>query len=480
MKKFQKYVIVLLPVLLLLLYGLLEFTSRSAAYLFNRAMEDQDILRGTVTVESISADIMGNVEFEDLQWVSPEGKPIVRIPRGAFQVSVWDVLTRHLRTTSIQELELQNASASLYLDENMNLDIVPPSPEFHRLAEYARKKVKPPPPKPMTEDELKELGRRKRDKMQREFTENLRNFHHDGKDFKLRLRLDHCGIEVLHENKQYLIGNVSIDADIDTRRTVTLNIRTGPFGGTMIGRGIFMHGKVNMAADPVPDCTMAIMLKDINPASLGLGVNIHDNMTLHTYFKGPVTSPTAEGSVSMKELHLPGLDFYNIDGDIHYEDSKLNFQDVTANVYGGTLTAQGIYDFDTRYYRIEGTGENLLTEKALPKGELNCKVHLDITVESKGSARETYTRGSFTSGPGFYKKWIPFDRLSGRFTNAYQDIRFYDPLIEIGSYKISTDFFSIIDKKLTLHPINLTDADGKLIMYYNPDTKEVIPVSEIR
>ncbi len=480
MKRIKKYAIFLLPVLLLLLYGLLEFTSRSAAYLFNRVMEDQETLQGKVTVESISADIRGNVEFENLLWTSPEGKPIVRIPEGSFQVSVWDVLTRHFRTTSLQRLELQHASVSLYLDENMKLDIVPPSPEFRRLTEYARKKVKPPPPKPMTEEQLKELGKQRREKFERDFSENLMNFRHEGKDFNLNLILNHCGIEVLHENKQYLIGNVNIEADIDTRKTISLNIRTGPFGGTMIGRGIFMHGKVNMDTVPVPDCAIAIMLKDVKPSSLGFGMNIHDNMTLHTYFKGPVTSPTADGSVSMEELRLPGLDFYNIDGDIHYEDSKLNFLDVTANVYGGTLTANGIYDFDTRYYRIEGTGENLLAEKALPKGELDCKVHLDIAVESKGSARETYTYGSFSSGPGFYKKWIPFDRLSGRFTNAYRDLRFYDPLIEIGSYKISTDFFSIIDKKLTLHPIDLTDADGKLIMYYNPETKEVTPVSELR
>lgn len=230
MKNIRKYAIVLLPAMLLILYGLLEFTSRSAAYLFNLAMEDQDILRGTVTVESISADITGNVEFEGLLWTSPEGRPIVRIPDGSFQVNIWDVLTRHFRTTSIQRLELQHASASLYLDEDMNLDIVPPSPEFRRLSEYARKKVKPPPPKPMTEDELKELGKRKRDKFHQNVSENLRNFHHDGRDFKLHLILDHCGIEVLHENKQYLIGNVNIDADIDTRKTVNLNIRTGPFG----------------------------------------------------------------------------------------------------------------------------------------------------------------------------------------------------------------------------------------------------------
>ena len=39
----------------------------------------------------------------------------------------------------------------------------------------------------------------------------------------------------------------------------------------------------------------------------------------------------------MQELHIPGLTFQNVMGNIHYDGEKLDFSDVLANVYGGEL-----------------------------------------------------------------------------------------------------------------------------------------------
>ena len=459
----------LIPLAIFLCGFQLGFYSRSAALIFNHAMKDQTMCRGNITVENISANLLGEVRFKELLWTTPEGQPILRIPSGSFQVKLWDALSQHFDSRSLRMLRLENASISLFLDENMKLDVVPNSEGLQEMEQHTQKKKLPAPR--LTMEELKQRGELQREKFHREVSEHLRNFHHEGRDFKLLLALDRCRIEVLHGNKHYLIGSVNIKADIDTRNRVTLNIHTGPFGGTMYGRGMRINGNIDMTADPVPVCNLAILLADVDPSSLGLG-EIHDRMTLQTYFDGPVTAPIGSGTVHMEELHIPGLDFSHVSGDIRYKDSKLEFLDVNAEVYGGTLTAQGIYDFDTRYYRIEGIGENLKAKKALPKGGLSCDVHLELSMESKGSAKETYAYGTFVSGSGFYETWIPFDRIAGRFSNAYRDLRFYDVSISLGGYRVATDAFSIIDKKLTLQPIRLVDEQGRLILTYDPNSRK--------
>ena len=468
--RLPKYFFCVLPFALLLVFILLELSSRSAALIFNHVMEEQTMFRGTITVEKISANIMGEVDFEELLWLSPEGKTIVRIPSGSFQVDLWDVLCRNFSSTSLRQLRLKNAGFSLYLDENMQPDLIQSTSGFQKM-----EKGPPPDQKEATPfsrlsaEERKRRGEKRREEFQRELAEKLQNFRCEDRHINLRFVLEQCRIEVIHKNHHYLISSVNIEANIDTRKQIKFNVRTENFGGTMVGRGILMHGSIFMDAEPFPECDIAIMLKDVDPSSMGLGSDVHDKMTLYTYFDGPISSPFALGTVEMEELHIPSLDFQNVKGDVRYHESTLEFQDVTADVYGGKLTAQGVYDFDTRYYHIDGIGEDLLTKKALPDADLSCKVHLELSLESKGTAKETFVSGQFVSGPGSYQTWILFDRISGRFSNAYHDLRFYDVNIDLGEYLLSTDAFSIIEKKLTLSPIRLTDENGRLLMTYDPE-----------
>ena len=47
--------------------------------------------------------------------------------------------------------------------------------------------------------------------------------------------------------------------------------------------------------------------------------------------------------------------------------------------------------------------------------------------------------------------------------------KFYDADIEMAGGHIKTDTFRIKDKKLTLAPIEVYDADGRLLMTYDKD-----------
>ena len=159
---------------------------------------------------------------------------------------------------------------------------------------------------------------------------------------------------------------------------------------------------------------------------------------------------------------MPGISFTNVDGDIHYEDATLNFTDVTADVYDGKLKAHGDYNIDTRYYNIYGHGEGLKAYTALPDASIHCDVELNLTIQSKGNAKETISFGDFLSGKGRYKI-LTFESLSGKFHTEYGKINFYDVELDMTSgYKIKTDALSIEDKKLKFNPITITDEHGNI------------------
>lgn len=413
----------------------LEVISRGAAQIFNHAMANQDMLRGTITVERLISDITGHVYFTNLVWTDREGNPILEIPSGDFRVNIWDVLTRNFKSTTIRELTVDQPVVSVRLSDDMKVDFVRPSPDMDKL------KKEP---------------------------EDWRNFNAAGKKLKLRLNVHDGGVEVFYRERHYVMSHVQMAVGIDTDRKMDIDMSIGGFGGTMIGDAISLNGTVDFQQDPEPECSLALVLYQIDPSSLGFGMNIHDKMTLSTYFTGPVSHPIGTGKVEMDELHIPGLDFANVEDNVYYENSLLQFTDVTADVYKGKLAAYGDYDLDTRFYNLYGHGSELQTESALPKSGLHTRVDLDLEIHSEGSAKSTVSSGSFLSGPGRYHL-LPFDSLSGKVTDAGGDLHFYDAVIKLPGFTISTDAFHIQHGKLHLSPIRLTDKEGHPLYTYTPD-----------
>lgn len=446
----------------------LEIISRGAAQIFNYAMANQDMLRGTITVERLISDITGHVYFTGLEWKDREGNPILEIPSGDFRVNVWDVLTRDFKSTTIRELTVNQPSVSVHLSDNMKVDFVRPSPDMDRLkkeSEDWREKVNLAT---LDARERRAVGQWRREHHQQKVQRDWHNFNAAGRHLKLRLNVHDGGVEVFYRERHYVMSHVQMAVDLDTAKQMSLDMSIGGFGGTMIGDAIALNGTVDFTTDPEPVCNTALVLYQVDPSSLGFGMNIHDKMTLSTYFTGPVSHPIGTGKVEMDELHIPGLDFANVEGKVYYENSLLQFTDVTADVYKGKLTARGDYDLDTRFYNLYGHGEAMQTEAALPKSGLHTRVDLDLEIHSEGSAKSTVSSGSFVSGPGRYRL-LPFDSLSGKVTDAGGDLHFYDAVINLPGFTVSTDAFHIQHGKLSLNPIKLTDKEGKPLYTFVPD-----------
>ena len=106
------------------------------------------------------------------------------------------------------------------------------------------------------------------------------------------------------------------------------------------------------------------------------------------------------------------------------------------------LRADGVYDLDTRYYRIHGKGTGLQTEQALRDSHFYCRVDLDMYLESKGSGRETTSYGSFLREKATIRYW-PFKRISGKFHQGYRDLNFDDVVIEFAGFSMYTDALQV-------------------------------------
>ena len=378
-KKYLKRLGLILLITCAVILVTLEVISRGAAQIFNHAMANQDMLRGTITVERLISDITGHVYFTNLVWTDREGNPILEIPSGDFRVNVWDVLTRDFKSTTIRELTVDQPVVSVRLSDDMKVDFVRPSPDMDNLKKEPadwREKVNL---SSLDARGRREVGQWRREHRQQKMQNDWRNFNAAGKKLKLRLNVHDGGVEVFYRKRHYVMSHVQMAVGIDTDRKMDIDMSIGGFGGTMIGDAISLNGTVDFQQDPEPECSLALVLYQIDPSSLGFGMNIHDKMTLSTYFTGPVSHPIGTGKVEMDELHIPGLDFANVEGNVYYENSLLQFTDVTADVYKGKLAAYGDYDLE---------------------------------IHSEGSAKSTVSSGSFLSGPGRYHL-LPFDSLSG-------------------------------------------------------------------
>ena len=502
--------VALVIVSILVILGLLQFARRGAAFIFNREMEKQTMLRGTITVEELMAHITGDVNFENLVWKEPDGDLVLQIPEGSFRVRLWDVITRNFKATSIQHLTLKNAVIAVRFNENMQVDFldqkeqaVPQSKEKPETKQDTNKKIKQAKGQKTEQNKKQETEQKTTQEVKQDTKQDLEQasglewiedhdyvYDEDGINFDLgsrRLRtviiLEDCRLEARYRKRHYVLNNVNMKLGLDTTGMSHIDLSTGKFGGTMQGGGLSIYGEINFKP-ATPELDVDVSLRDVDPSSLGFGMNVHDNMTLVARMEGPVTGPRGRGTVKMKELHIPALNFSDVIGDVSYADGLFRFTDVNAKVFGGNLRARGDYQIDTRVYHIYGKGTRLQSMRALNDMRFSCLVDLNLMLMCNGNPRNILAYGDFKSGKGRYS-FLPFNSLEGRFTNRFRELHIYDAVIDTPFGRVSTDAFSIVNSKLHLGKIILTDQDtgenitireeGKVKpedQHYNPDDKQ--------
>ena len=457
-KKGLKGIAAFLAIGAIVFFVLATIASRGMGVIFNEVMARQTMMRGTVTVESLSATPWGTLSFTDLVWTDPDGRRLVTVPDGKIRVNMWDVVTRNFKASAINGIELNDAIIVIDLDENNRIDFVPPSPDVKKpLNEVA---PRPKAPRKTTQERQEELGNK------------VRNFNWQGQHLDLKIRLRNSQLEVFNRNRHYVMKNVNARIDLDSNRAVHIDMETGKFGGTAIGDGLVLKGRVDLKdvlKHRMPQLDLQFDVKGVDPSSLGFGENIHDTMTLLTKVTGDFNRPLAKGRVTMPILRIPALTFDNVVGDVTYQDGILNFSNVNANVFSGKLEAKGVYNLDTRAYTITGVAKDLDSSVALKTPEFLVPVSANLNFKSEGIPRDMEVWGNFWSGEGHYML-IPIQSITGNFHNKGRHLSFSDVKVNTKVTTISTNALRIDDGQLTMGSLNITSHGGSNFIIYDEDS----------
>lgn len=272
-RQWGSYILVLAAILLTLFCLILllaKIASFGAARIFNYAAARQDMLRGTITVESITANIHGGVTFENLSWDDPEGNPILRVPSGTLKVNPWDILRKHMVSTTLEEITLNRPVFAVRFDEDMKVDFV-------------------------KQNDTKEGDRQE----EKTLEDKVSNFNRNGRPLHVRLTIHNGRMEAFYRQRHYIAKHVNMTGTIDTRGTTKLSLTTGAFGGTAIGDGVELACEIDFKEKGLPSL-ITFTANGVDPASLGLGDDIHDKMTLTAQGSGPLARMEADGTVTMK------------------------------------------------------------------------------------------------------------------------------------------------------------------------------------
>ena len=457
-KKGLKGIAAFLAIGAIVFFVLATIASRGMGVIFNEVMARQTMMRGTVTVESLSATPWGTLSFTDLVWTDPDGRRLVTVPDGKIRVNMWDVVTHNFKASAINGIELNDAIIVVDLDENNRIDFVPPSPDVKKpLNEVA---PRPKAPRKTTQERQEELGNK------------VRNFNWQGQHLDLKIRLRNSQLEVFNRNRHYVMKDVNARIDLDSNRAVHIDMETGKFGGTAIGDGLVLKGRVDLKdvlKHRMPQLDLQFDVKGVDPSSLGFGENIHDTMTLLTKVTGDFNRPFAKGRVTMPILRIPALTFDNVVGDVTYQDGILNFSNVNANVFNGKLEAKGVYNLDTRAYTITGIAKDLDSSVAFKTPEFLVPVSANLNFKSEGMLRDMEVWGNFWSGDGHYML-IPIQSITGNFHNKGRHLSFSDVKVNTKVTTISTNALRIDDGQLTMGPLNITSHGGSNFIIYDEDS----------
>ena len=68
--------------------------------------------------------------------------------------------------------------------------------------------------------------------------DRISNFNREGKPLDVTITVHNGRIAAFYRQRRYLVSRVSLNGHIDTRGVSDLHIKTGEFGGTMVGNGL--------------------------------------------------------------------------------------------------------------------------------------------------------------------------------------------------------------------------------------------------
>lgn len=382
MTSLKKKILLISLALILAVVGLLFYIKTNAAQIANKAIADQNILQGRLTMQKLDADMLGNVTFEELLWLDSNGQIVAKIPRGKVHLSLSDALSGNFSTTSITKIELNKAVLSLVFDENMRPTVI----NF-----------------PKDESD----GSKPRAQAYQ-------------KNFNLQLVLQDTELALGYGKRLYKFAKVNTTVNIDTKKEFAIKFDTAQVSGNIKSGSIAVNGKINLLT-PRPAYDFTLKVQDVIPASISPGIEVTDPLSLDAKVGGVSPAPLITGTFKMPRLTMEPLVLEQTQGEFRYHNAVLNITQSNATVYGGAVQLVGNINIDNDEFYFNIAGQGLDSTQAT---DAKISGPLDFTAVAQGNSANTLIAGGhFVIGKGSFAS-IPFKGMEGDFARENRKMYF--------------------------------------------------------
>ncbi|MGL5205914.1 MAG: hypothetical protein ACRC8T_00175 [Acidaminococcaceae bacterium] len=402
-----------------LFYVLCYLASLEATRIFNEAVAEQHVMKGTMKVDALRANIFGTVSFENLVWRDETGRLLASIPEGYFQVKAWDVITKRLSTETLTYIELKDAEVNIDFDNKMywqQLDVLKPAKNKNNLK------------------------------------------HQQLKDFNFKLVLVNADIETHADKRDFKLKDVNAAIDFNSKKKMTMEFQCGNVAGTFDADAVRLNGTVDLTKNVAFYENISFGITNCNMSAFGIGNGENEKGTVQAVINGDLPTPVITGTLHMKRLKITPMYFSDVRARFKYEDGVIDVPDLDARVFAGKVKAFGNYNIDDRSYSVDLVGTGLHGDLGLNDPQLRCLVDLDAHLRSDGKPRNLVVYGDFKSGEGSYGL-IEFDSLQGTITSQHGVLDFKDVYIMIDGDQIFAPYLRIVNGKLKLGSIYY-ESDG--------------------
>lgn len=390
----------------------------------NNVLARQTHLKGDITLEEVSADFLGNVHFKNLNWTH-NGETVLAAPEGKAYINLWDLARLHVTGNSVKKLELYNPQLNIVFDHNLKVDLIVPHKKdsSEQTADQNPVSTNRNRDLPMTEGTQPPEPNR-----YISFADQLPNS---------TLILHNATLGAYYKNRHYLLEEVDAKLKIEKRTQLKVDIKANKFAGDIVGKKLTINGEVDLTKNK-EYLKLKLGLYEVVPSSLGLG-KVSNPLTITGDVKGAPTSFTIDGHISMPQLDIPKLTFTNVEGDYHYKNSLATFENVTGNVFGGSLVARGVYNFRRRSYNIHGHIENIDVVAATKRPELDTKANLNLHLLCNGNPHDIQASGDVVTG-SLLVKGVRLKSLWGNYNYHDKILDFYEVFAAspMGRFEIET------------------------------------------
>lgn len=459
----RKVVIAVTVFLIIFLCVLYIFGSRSIAALSKNILENQTVLKGSVSAERIEADWNGKVSLTNLVWNDENGAVVASVPSAKLSLNFFSAIFEGGTEGVITAVELQQPEFFYNASPNSNLLAVQDifadkinsggrSFTGTISADDGVVQITDGGKKYLLHDVTAEVSVQDNAMQSGDFSAVYQNAelsltadkHGDSINYRAKGRnlpaQDIAQMVQCSKNTRIEAGTVNIELNSDDNK-MTVNGNINGVAGTCFDLPVTeLNGAFHGNADALTITQMNMLLAgqpmnifgsiklpgaarskaeydlQFNSGAFALnaisaGINVTDGVTVQGKITGSLLNPVLEGNFGIKSLDFPPLKIDEFHGSFLYFGDKLNIANAIGQVGSGAVKADGELSLKSGEFKF-----NLLAEKIpaepLTDAQLSGNITFDATVIGSNETESANALGDFAITEGQYKG-IDFSKITG-------------------------------------------------------------------